>query len=160
MGYCFDFQGVNNNFSLGHKVSCNTKHVIQWNTNIRVRLIVICHNHKMLTKLIQYNSVLTDWLTKYFNITENSLEVQCRALKLHNVVCRAAVDFYEICQYTQGWIFLRDLQDYLIGNLDKFRQSAPGNKVWSVKHLLICPDRLSTIVLRNNLELLKNNLIV
>ena len=57
----------------------------------------------------------------------------------------------------QGWIFLRDLQDYLLDNLDKFRQSLPGNKVWSVKHILTCPDRLSTTVLRNNRELLKNN---
>ena len=29
----------------------------------------------------------------------------------------------------QGWIFLRDLRDYLIDNLDKFRQSSPGTKV-------------------------------
>ena len=59
--------------------------------------------------------------------------------------------------WLQRWIFLRDLPDYLIDNLEKFGQSSPGNKVWSVKHLLIYLDRLSTIVLRNNHELLKNN---
>ena len=59
--------------------------------------------------------------------------------------------------YHQGWIFLRDLRDYLIDNLDKFRQSSPGNKVWFVKRILICQDRLSTTVLKNKCELLKNN---
>ena len=53
------------------------------------------------------------------------------------------------CRHDQGWIFLQDLRDYLIDNLDKFRQSSPGNKLWSGKHHLIFLDRLSTIVLRN-----------
>ena len=61
--------------------------------------------------------------------------------------------------YRQGWIFLWDLWDYLRDNLDKFRQSSPGNKLSAVKHHLICPDRVFKIVLRNNHELLKNNLL-
>ena len=35
---------------------------------------------------------------------------------------------YYYCHY-QRWIFLRDLRDYLIDNLDKFSQSSPGKTV-------------------------------
>ena len=88
-----------------------------------------------------------------------------RGLYVKGVVCmwrRGSVlahrGFYvEAVACTQGWIFLRDLWDYLIDNPDKFRQSLPQNMVWSAKHLLFCLDRLCTIVLRNNHELLKNN---
>ena len=49
-------------------------------------------------------------------------------------------------RYRHGWILLRDLRDYLVDNLDKFRQSSPGNTAKSVKICLICLDSLSTIV--------------
>ena len=32
-------------------------------------------------------------------------------------------------RYIQGWILLWDLRDYLVDNLERFRQSSPGNTV-------------------------------
>jgi hypothetical protein len=52
----------------------------------------------------------------------------------------------DTARYAQGWILLQDLRDYLIENLEKFRQSSAGNTAKSVKICLICLDSLSTIV--------------
>ena len=62
---------------------------------------------------------------EHHDLDEETIQSDLKCLFKHNNLIAS------VKNYTgrQGWIFLRDLWDYLVDNLEKFRQSSSGNTI-------------------------------